>query len=222
MAQENARKALYLAATANQEPSEEALGQMVHALCDSLLRVNTPPIKVFGPVEFAFCLFMRQKDGRYRLINQLTPFFAGIQWCLRMILAHVIRLHHNNSPSYIPCPPSVALAASATLSAAPHLSTVEDAPDAAGIIGRDQLEEGSRSVEEVACGDELEAGPDCLSDLEDFGDETPFESSGDAKEGVDQGATGSEPDGPVPVADKILSQESEGLLKWVYLIGLFS
>ena len=77
-----ARKKLYLAAVANQDPSDEELAQMVHNFCNSILCAKTSPDNVFGPVEFAFYLFIRQRDGRYQPINHLTTFFAAMQWCL--------------------------------------------------------------------------------------------------------------------------------------------
>lgn len=200
-AQDNARKALYLAATSDQELPDEILAQMVHALCDSLLCAKIPPEKVFGPVEFAFCLFMRQKDGKYRPVNHLTSFFAGMQWCLRIILTHIIRLQDLGSLQYIPYSHSVAPPTSVTLSISPPPPPAKNLPDIASTMG-DQLENAvtdSWLAEEASFEDGLE---DSLSDLEDY--------SRDAEE-----APGSESNSPVLAEDKIIPQDSEGLLKWV-------
>lgn len=188
-AQDNAGKALYHAAVADQAPSDEVLAQMVHTLCDSLLRANTSLEKVFGPVEFAFSLFLKNKEGRYRSIGHLTAFFAAMQWCLRIILTHVIRLHFHGLPSYIPCNYSVALLPPATPSTSNPL------------------------LIEMANQDELEACLDSPGDLDNpVGDDTP-ESFGDTEEAMDQETTASGPDDLTLVKDRILPQNSEGLLK---------
>lgn len=113
-AQNSARNKLYLAFTSGQDISDTNLANMVHNLCDSILCAEVPPEIVFGPVEFAFCLYLKQKDGKYRSINHLTAFFAAVQWCLRIILIHKIRLQDMKSDLYIPYIPSAPLSASGT------------------------------------------------------------------------------------------------------------
>jgi hypothetical protein len=208
-AQDNARKALYLASFAEQEPSDEALTQMVHTLCDSILRAAILPMKIFGPVEFAFCLFMKGKDGKYRPINHLTAFFAGIQWSLRMILAHIIRLHHDKSLSYIPYSPPVALSTPATLSP-PH--STENTLGLTDIIKSHLLENvapSSQFAGESGHEDELEAVLDQSSEIEDCsGEESPRDT-----QIIGQETTGSELDVQILLKNIILSENSEGLLK---------
>jgi len=79
-AQDEARRALYTAALQEPELSDLALAQMVHSLCYPLLCARTSSLeKIFGPIEFAFCLYMQQPDGRYRTANNLTQFLAAMQ-----------------------------------------------------------------------------------------------------------------------------------------------
>ena len=102
-AQDKARRALYTAALQEPGPSDMDIAQMVHTLCDSLLRASTSSLKkIFGPIEFAFCFYMQKPDGSYRTANNLTQFFASIQWCLRTILGHIIRLQDSGLASYTP------------------------------------------------------------------------------------------------------------------------
>jgi hypothetical protein len=102
--QDEARRALYLAAFQRPELSDSNFAQVVHTLCDSLLRAQTSSlVKIFGPIEFAFCFYMKLPDGKYRTANNLTQFFAGVQWCLRIILGHILRLQESKLASYIPC-----------------------------------------------------------------------------------------------------------------------
>ena len=102
-AQDKARKALYTAAFQEPGPPDMEFAQMVHTLCESLLCARTSSLeKIFGPIEFAFCFYMQRPDGSYRSANNLTQFFASIQWCLRNILGHIVRLKDSGLTSYTP------------------------------------------------------------------------------------------------------------------------
>lgn len=212
-AQRDARKELYLAAIAGQGLSDESLAQMVHTLCDSLLRASIPPDKVFGPVEFAFCLFIKQKDGKYRPINHLTAFFAGMQWCLRMIFAHIIRLHHSKMLLYVPYTPLVTVPTLIIPLTLPPSHSTENVPAQASILGQDLL---VRDYE-----DGLETILDSLDDLEDLGEDYALpELSRDLEEVMDQEISSSKSHDLALLGDQIVSQDSEGLLKWVDLSSL--
>lgn len=102
-----ARKVLYHAAFQKQGVFDEALAQQVHTLCCSLLCARTSSLeKIFGPIEFAFCFYIQRPDGTYRTANCLTQFFAGIQWCLRIILSHIVRLENGGHTFYVPYNPT--------------------------------------------------------------------------------------------------------------------
>lgn len=217
--QSNARKNLYLAAFTGQGPSDRILAQMVHTLCDSFLRASTPLDKIFGPVEFTFCLFLRQRDGRYRPINHLTAFFAGMQWCLRMILAHTIRLCHSKISLYTPYIPLVAVPTSVIPSTVHPSCSTENVLSQTGTLERDLLEDAVADSWMVrGHEDDLEVVLDCLDDLEDSGgDGTLPEFFRDIEKVMDQEITSFRPHGLTSLGDQIISQDSEGLLKWVDL-----
>jgi len=218
VAQDDARKALYLAAVEDEGPSDEVLAQMVHALCDLLLCAEIPLKKVFGPVEISFCLFMKNKEGRYQPIDHLTAFFAVMQWCLRIILAHKICLQSNGSPSYIPYTPPIILFPPQT---PPH--SAEPVPGLVGALEKNHLKKAISSplLIEVAHEDELDTYLDSLDHPDNPGGDSIPESSRDSEEVMDQETIALELGDLSLVGDKILLQNSEGLLKWVNLISLF-
>jgi hypothetical protein len=241
-AQDKARRTLYAAAFQDTKPSDIDLAQMVHTLCDSLLRARISSLeKIFGPVEFTFCFYMQRPDGRYRTANNLTQFFASIQWCLRNILGHIVRLQDSGQSSYTPyyhveAPSPTTDFTSSGLSI---LSNSQDNyPEFICPTG-DPPEEAPNdpsSTEWVEKEDQLEAGLDSDDPLERlYGSEDedyPIDQGpGDfvvrettalyppsAAQG-DAGAAPSDHGGQGLEGDHVIPQDSSGRLQYVDLLG---
>jgi len=241
-AQDEARRALYTAAFQEPELPELALAQMVHALCESLLCARTSSLeKIFGPIEFTFCLYMQRPDGRYRTANNLTQFLAAMQWCLRNILGHIIRLQDSSLPSYalyhVPVAPPSPLGSTSPGSGVSPFISVEKVQDLICTT------EGTPPEDTLNCstldkwaenGSQMEDDPDSdnpLDELDDSEDEDyPVdEGSGDiiVRENTtlylhsttqdDGRIIALDPGSKVLEADKVIPQGPGGLLQYVSL-----
>lgn len=243
-AQDEARRALYTVAFQKPELSDLVLAQMVHNLCNSLLCARTSSLeKIFGPIEFAFCFYMQQPDGRYRTANNLTQFFASIQWCLRNILGHIIRLQDNGLTSYTPYDHLVVSSSSLSLTSPGVCPSYPNPPEKSQyltcVIGRELLKDALNdpsSVEWAEKEDQLEASLDSedLNEL-DSSEEEDYpvdEGPGDfvVKENTalyllpipqcNSGAPSSGSSSQALEADQVILQDSGGLLQYV-LIQLY-
>jgi hypothetical protein len=77
---------------------QEGLGEHVHRLLTALL-ISQQPVteKIGGPLEYTFVLAMYLGQGKFRQAPQLSKFCAMLQYCLRTIVVHIVRLGSLNT-----------------------------------------------------------------------------------------------------------------------------